>query len=82
MTIGKGKCPSGQKRDFMQVGRAIVEQAIGEQMDGSTLIFLWSGLAPVEIRLTHYRNVGRLLSRCQDVQQCEARTYFLASETT
>jgi hypothetical protein len=53
MTIGKGKCPSGQKRDFMQVGRAIVEQAIGEQMDGSTLIFLWSGLAPVEIRLTH-----------------------------
>jgi hypothetical protein len=25
------------KRDFMQVGRAIVEQAIGEQMDGSPL---------------------------------------------
>ncbi len=25
------------KRDFMQVGRAIVEQAIGERMDGSPL---------------------------------------------
>jgi hypothetical protein len=32
MTIGKGK-RSAPKRDFMQVGRAIVEQAIGEQMD-------------------------------------------------
>jgi len=28
---------SAPKRDFMQVGRAIVEQAIGEQMDGSHL---------------------------------------------
>jgi hypothetical protein len=28
---------SGQKRDFMQVARGIVEQAIGEQMDGSPL---------------------------------------------
>jgi hypothetical protein len=28
---------STPKRDFMQVGRAIVEQAIGEQMDGSPL---------------------------------------------
>jgi hypothetical protein len=28
---------SGPKRDFMEVGRAIVEQAIGEQMDGSPL---------------------------------------------
>jgi len=28
---------SAPKRDFMQVGRAIVEQAIGEQMDGSPL---------------------------------------------
>ena len=37
MTIGKGKRPSAPKRDFMQVGRAIVEQAIGEQMDGSPL---------------------------------------------
>jgi hypothetical protein len=33
---GKGK-RSAPKRDFMQVGRAIVEQAIGEQMDGSPL---------------------------------------------
>ncbi len=37
MTIGKGKRPSGQKRDFMQVARGIVEQAIGEQMDGNPL---------------------------------------------
>ncbi len=28
---------SGQKRDFMQVARGIVEQAIGEQMDGKPL---------------------------------------------
>jgi hypothetical protein len=28
---------SAPKRDFMQVGRAIVEQAIGEKMDGSPL---------------------------------------------
>jgi hypothetical protein len=28
---------SSPKRDFMEVGRAIVEQAIGEQMDGSPL---------------------------------------------
>lgn len=37
MTIGKGKRPSGQKRDFMEVARGVVEQAIGEQMDGSPL---------------------------------------------
>jgi hypothetical protein len=29
MTVGKGKHSSTAKRDFMQVGRAIVEQAIG-----------------------------------------------------
>jgi hypothetical protein len=28
---------SGQKRDFMEVGRAIVEQAIGEHLDGTPL---------------------------------------------
>ncbi len=28
---------SGQKRDFMQVAREVVEQAIGERMDGSPL---------------------------------------------
>jgi hypothetical protein len=28
---------SSPKRDFMEVGRAIVEHAIGEQMDGSPL---------------------------------------------
>jgi hypothetical protein len=28
---------SSPKRDFMEVGRAIVEQAIGEQMDGNPL---------------------------------------------
>jgi hypothetical protein len=28
---------SAPKRDFMQVGRAIVEAAIGEQMDGNPL---------------------------------------------
>lgn len=28
---------SGQKRDFVQVAREVVEQAIGERMDGSPL---------------------------------------------
>jgi hypothetical protein len=28
---------SSPKRDFMEAGRAIVEQAIGERMDGSPL---------------------------------------------
>jgi ribosomal protein S6E (S10) len=28
---------SGEKRDFMQVAREVVERAIGEQMDGSPL---------------------------------------------
>jgi uncharacterized protein YejL (UPF0352 family) len=28
---------SGEKRDFMQVAREIVEQAIGEKMDGTPL---------------------------------------------
>ena len=37
MTIGKGKRPSAPKRDFMQVARGIVEQAIGEHMDGTVL---------------------------------------------
>jgi hypothetical protein len=32
----KGK-HSGAKRDFMQVAREVVEQAIGEKMDGSPL---------------------------------------------
>jgi hypothetical protein len=32
--VPKGSSP---KRDFMEVARGIVEQAIGEQMDGSTL---------------------------------------------
>jgi hypothetical protein len=34
--ISKGK-RSGEKRDFMQVAREIVEKAIGEQMDGKPL---------------------------------------------
>jgi hypothetical protein len=29
--------PAAAKRDFMQVARGIVEQAIGEQMDGAPL---------------------------------------------
>jgi hypothetical protein len=31
------KRSSGEKRDFMQVAREVVERAIGEQMDGSPL---------------------------------------------
>ena len=29
--------PSNPKRDFMEVARSVVEQGIGEQMDGSPL---------------------------------------------
>jgi hypothetical protein len=36
MTVSKAK-RSSQKRDFMEVSRAIVEQSIGEQMDGNPL---------------------------------------------
>ena len=36
MTTGKRK-PSGGKRDFMEVARGGVEQAIGERMDGTPL---------------------------------------------
>ena len=37
MTIGKGKRPASPKRDFMQVARTVVEEAIGEHMDGTPL---------------------------------------------
>ena len=37
MTAGKGKRPSAPKRDFMQVARTVVEEAIGEHMDGTPL---------------------------------------------
>ena len=36
MTVGKGK-RSNAKRDFMQVARAVVEEAIGEHLDGTPL---------------------------------------------
>jgi len=51
MTIGKGK-RSGQKRDFMQVARDIVEHAIGEQMDGKPLE------KPVDTRNPHFVALG------------------------
>jgi hypothetical protein len=34
---GKMRKKSAPKRDFMEVARSIVEQAVGEQMDGSPL---------------------------------------------
>jgi hypothetical protein len=42
----QGKGISGEKRDFVQVARVIVEQAIGEQMDG----------APLEVAAPDLRN--------------------------
>jgi hypothetical protein len=53
MTTGKGKRPSGQKRDFMQVAREVVEQAIGEKMDGTPLE------KPVDPRNRHFVAIGR-----------------------
>jgi len=42
----------GEKRDFMQVAREVVEQAIGEQMDGSPLE------TPVDSRDPHFVALG------------------------
>jgi hypothetical protein len=43
----------GEKMDFMQVAKTIVEQAIGEQMDGSPLE------KPVDRRNPHAVALGR-----------------------
>jgi hypothetical protein len=45
---------SGEKRDFMQVAREIVERAIGEQMDGSPLE------TPIDNRNPHAVALGRI----------------------
>lgn len=44
----------GQKRDFMEVARGIVEQAIGEHMDGSPM------KAPIDLRNPHAVALGRI----------------------
>ena len=46
---------SSPKRDFMEVGRAIVEQAIGEQMDGSPL-----PVSPPDTRNPHAVALGSM----------------------
>ena len=43
---------SGQKRDFMQVAREVVEQAIGEKMDGTPLD------KPTDYRDPHFVALG------------------------
>jgi hypothetical protein len=48
------KRSSGEKRDFMQVAREVVEQAIGEHMDGTPLE------APVDSRNPHAVALGRM----------------------
>ena len=45
---------SGEKRDFMQVGREVVERAIGEHMDGSPIE------KPVDPRNPHAVALGSL----------------------
>ena len=49
---------SSQKRDFMQVARGIVEQAIGEKMNGSPL-----DPAPVDHRNPHAVALGSMGGR-------------------
>lgn len=46
-----------QKRDFVELGRAIVEQAIGEKMDGSPLE------KPVDLRNQNAVALGKLGGR-------------------
>lgn len=48
---------SGQKRDFMEVARGIVEQAIGEQMDGTPLE------TPIDTRNPHAVALGSIGGR-------------------
>jgi hypothetical protein len=45
---------SGEKRDFMQVAREVVERAIGEQMDGSPLE------VPIDNRNPHAVALGKI----------------------
>jgi hypothetical protein len=45
---------SGEKRDFMQVAREVVERAIGEQMNGSPLDI------PVDNRNPHAVALGKV----------------------
>ncbi len=42
---------SGEKRDFMQIAREVVERAIGEQMDGSPLQDPDAGKNPAAVAL-------------------------------
>lgn len=42
---------SGEKRDFMQIAREVVERAIGEQMDGSPLPDPDAGKNPAAVAL-------------------------------
>jgi hypothetical protein len=44
----------GEKRDFMELARGVVEQAIGEHMDGSALE------KPVDLRNPNAVALGRL----------------------
>jgi hypothetical protein len=45
---------SGEKRDFMQVAREVVEQAIGEHMDGTPLE------QPIDNRNPHAVALGKI----------------------
>ena len=45
---------AGEKRDFMEVAKGVVEQAIGEQMDGTAL------LKPIDTRNPHAVALGRM----------------------
>jgi hypothetical protein len=45
---------SGEKRDFMQIAREIVEQAIGEHIDGTPLE------TPVDSRNPHAVALGKM----------------------
>jgi len=47
----------GQKRDFMQIARAVVEQAIGEHIDGTALE------APIDARNPHAVALGSMGGR-------------------
>ncbi len=42
---------SGEKRDFMQIAREVVDRAIGEQMDGSPLQDPDAGKNPAAVAL-------------------------------
>jgi hypothetical protein len=69
MTVGK------QKRDFMQVAREVVEQAIGEKMDGSPLEKSEDKRNPHAVALGKVGGKVGGIARAKALSPCQASRY-------